>query len=122
MIWALRIVLAGSLALVGAQARAGQAEDRAALAALQLDDARLQSIGWRLATWAWGKGYATEGARAALAVGLEQVDQVVSFTASTNLRSQAVMRRLGMRPDGEFDHPRIPEGHPLRRHVLYRIP
>ena len=79
-------------------------------------------VGWRLASWAWGHGYATEAARAALAVGLEHTDQVVSLTALTNLRSQAVMQRLGMRRDGEFDHPSIPEGHPLRRHVVYRTP
>ena len=78
-------------------------------------------VGWRLATWAWGHGYATEAARAAIAAG--DVPEVVSFTSATNLRSQAVMRRLGMRADpaGDFDHPRVPEGWPLRRHVLYRL-
>jgi RimJ/RimL family protein N-acetyltransferase len=79
-------------------------------------------VGWRLATWAWGHGYATEAARAALAVGLEHTDEVVSFTALTNTRSIRVMERIGMRRDGELDHPRIPEGHPLRRHVVYRTP
>jgi RimJ/RimL family protein N-acetyltransferase len=50
-----------------------------------------------------------------------RVPEVVSFTATTNLASQAVMRRIGLRWRGEFEHPRIPEGHALRRHVLYAI-
>ncbi|MCU1587443.1 MAG: N-acetyltransferase [Frankiales bacterium] len=79
-------------------------------------------VGWRLATWAWGRGYATEAAQAAVAVGLDNSSEVVSFTAVTNERSQRVMERIGMRRDGEFDHPRIPDSHRLTRHVLYRIP
>jgi RimJ/RimL family protein N-acetyltransferase len=79
-------------------------------------------VGWRLARGAWGHGYATEAATAALARGLEVVDSVVSTTALTNLRSQRVMQRLGMRCELEFDHPRVPEGHPVRPHVLYRAP
>jgi RimJ/RimL family protein N-acetyltransferase len=80
-------------------------------------------IGWRLAFPYWGHGYATEGARAALNYGFEQasLDDIVSFTAITNVRSIAVMERLGMTRSGEFDHPRIPHGHPLRPHVLYRL-
>jgi ribosomal-protein-alanine N-acetyltransferase len=77
-------------------------------------------VGWRLATHAWGHGYATEAARAALEVGLEQVDSVVSFTAVVNERSWRVMERLGMRRESEFDHPRVPDGSPLTRHYLYR--
>ena len=81
-------------------------------------------IGWRLARWAWGRGYATEAAGAALAYGFDRVGlrEIVSFTAVSNVRSQAVMRRIGMThdPADDFDHPRITEGHPLRRHVLYR--
>lgn len=81
-------------------------------------------IGWRLARPAWGHGYATEAARAALWFGLCRVGlaEVVSFTAATNLRSQAVMRRLGMShdPADDFDHPDLPAGHRLRPHVLYR--
>ncbi|ADP14517.1 acetyltransferase, GNAT family protein 3 [Achromobacter xylosoxidans A8] len=81
-------------------------------------------IGWRLAQRHWGKGYASEAAEAALRAGFEQVglDQIVAFTATGNLRSRAVMDRLGMKedPDG-FDHPAVPPGHPLCRHVLYRI-
>jgi RimJ/RimL family protein N-acetyltransferase len=79
-------------------------------------------VGWRLAQWAWGHGYATEAARAAVQVGLEHAPEVVSFTALSNERSWRVMERIGLLRSEEFDHPRIPEGHPLRRHVLYRTP
>jgi RimJ/RimL family protein N-acetyltransferase len=82
-------------------------------------------IGWRLAPACWGRGYATEGARAALAFGFEvlQFSQIVSFTATENRRSRRVMEKLGMLrdPADDFDHPALPEGHPLRRHVLYRL-
>lgn len=81
-------------------------------------------IGWRLARPHWGKGYASEAARAALKVGFEQVglDEIVAFTVTGNLRSRAVMERLGMKADPQcFDHPAVPPGSPLRRHVLYRI-
>lgn len=79
-------------------------------------------IGWRLARWAWGRGWATEAARAALDVGLRQAPRVVSFTAVGNLRSVAVMERLGMRRVHEFDHPRPGLPDRLRRHVLYVTP
>jgi RimJ/RimL family protein N-acetyltransferase len=81
-------------------------------------------VGWRLARSAWGRGYATEAARAALAFGFGTLglDEIVSFTAVANRRSVAVMERLGMRRDGEFDHPRLAEDCPVRRHVLYRLP
>ncbi|MEV8375049.1 GNAT family N-acetyltransferase [Kribbella sp. NPDC056861] len=82
-------------------------------------------IGWRLTKDAWGNGYATEGARAALAhaFGPLELDEVLSFTATTNKPSQRVMERIGMTHDeaGDFDHPRLPDGHRLQRHVLYRI-
>jgi RimJ/RimL family protein N-acetyltransferase len=82
-------------------------------------------VGWRLARHAWGHGYATEAARAALAFGFGTVglDEIVSFTVPGNIRSRAVMERLGMRHDStdDFDHPKLPPGHPLRRHVLYRL-
>jgi RimJ/RimL family protein N-acetyltransferase len=82
-------------------------------------------VGWRLARAAWGKGYATEGARASLAFGFEEVglDQIVSFTSTENMRSRAVMERIGMTRDAgdDFEHPGLPGAHPLRRHVLYRI-
>jgi ribosomal-protein-alanine N-acetyltransferase len=77
-------------------------------------------VGWRLATPAWGKGYATEAATAALVRGFEEVDSVVSFTSLTNVRSWRVMERLGLRRETEFDHPRVPDGHPAKRHYLYR--
>jgi ribosomal-protein-alanine N-acetyltransferase len=80
-------------------------------------------VGWRLRRDAWGHGYATEGARAALDFVRLGLQQVVSFTTSTNRRSRAVMTRLGMRhdPAEDFDHPALPDGHSLRHHVLYRI-
>lgn len=82
-------------------------------------------IGWRFARSAWGHGYASEAARAALAYAFDHAGlvEVVSFTARSNLRSQAVMRRIGMvhDADDDFDHPRLDDGHPLRGHVLYRI-
>jgi len=82
-------------------------------------------IGWRLARDHWGKGFATEAARTAIADGFERVglSEIVSFTAVVNIRSVAVMQRLGMShdPADDFDHPRLPAGHHLRRHVLYRL-
>jgi RimJ/RimL family protein N-acetyltransferase len=82
-------------------------------------------VGWRLAPRYWGQGYATEGARAALdyAFGSLGLDEVVAFTAEGNVRSRRVMERLGMHHDtaDDFDHPRLPEDSPLRRHVLYRV-
>ena len=82
-------------------------------------------VGWRLAFAYWGHGYATEAARLALGYGFGTLalSEVVSFTAATNLRSRAVMERLRMRrdPGEDFDHPALPEGHALRRHVLYRL-
>lgn len=82
-------------------------------------------IGWRLMAEAWGQGYATEGARAALAFGFEEklLEEIVSFTVPANTRSRAVMAKLGMQhaPAEDFDHPGLPGGHPLRRHVLYRL-
>jgi RimJ/RimL family protein N-acetyltransferase len=82
-------------------------------------------IGWRLAAEFWNRGYATEAARAALSFGFERLGlaEIVSFTVPANLPSRRVMEKIGMTRDyaGDFDHPSIPEGHPIRRHVLYRI-
>jgi ribosomal-protein-alanine N-acetyltransferase len=82
-------------------------------------------VGWRLARPAWGQGYATEAALAALGFGFKRVglEEVVSFTSVGNHRSRAVMGRIGMSrdPGEDFDNPMIPAGHPLRRHVLYRL-
>ena len=81
-------------------------------------------IGWRLGKGHWGKGYATEGARAVLEVAFQRLglSEVVSFTSLGNLRSRAVMERIGLRDTRQdFEHPGLPEGHALRRHCLYRI-
>lgn len=82
-------------------------------------------IGWRLAFDHWGHGYATEAARAAVDCGFRRLGlaEIVAFTVPANRRSIAVMQRLGMTrsPAEDFDHPRLPQGHPLRRHVLYRL-
>jgi RimJ/RimL family protein N-acetyltransferase len=81
--------------------------------------------GWRLACAYWGRGYAPEAARAALAFGFERLGlaEIVSFTAVGNVRSRRVMEKIGMAhdPAGDFEHPALPPGHRLRRHVLYRI-
>jgi len=81
-------------------------------------------VGWRLKKPAWGHGYATEAALAALDVGWDAgLDEIVSMTAVTNEPSQRVMQRIGMThdPADDFDHPNVPDGSPLKRHVLYRI-
>lgn len=82
-------------------------------------------IGWRLVRSSWGHGYASEAARRAIRFAFQDLglSEVVSFTTTTNRRSQAVMNRIGMTndPADDFDHPWIEEGHPLRRHVLWRI-
>jgi len=82
-------------------------------------------VGWRLAPEHWGRGYATEAARASLEFGFTRLalDEIVSFTVPANVRSRAVMDRIGMThdPRDDFEHPALPEGHRLRPHVLYRI-
>jgi RimJ/RimL family protein N-acetyltransferase len=81
-------------------------------------------IGWILDRPFWGKGYAPEGASAHLRHGWDMgLDEIVAYTFRGNLPSQAVMRKIGMMhdPDGDFDHPAIAPGHPIRPHVLYRI-
>lgn len=84
-----------------------------------------KEIGWRLALPAWGRGFAYEGARAALDHVFRTLGwpEVVAMTSTLNLRSQKLMQRLGMThdPSDDFDHPRLPVGHRLQRHVLYRI-
>lgn len=81
--------------------------------------------GWRLARPHWGRGYASEAARACrdFAFRLLGADEVIAVTSLVNLASQALMRRVGMQcdPAREFDHPRVPQGHPLRRHCLFAI-
>lgn len=82
-------------------------------------------LGWRLAFDHWGQGFATEGARAATDFGFHQLglDEIVSMTVPANVRSRRVMEKLGMTcdPQDEFDHPLVAAGHPLVRHVLYRL-
>jgi len=82
-------------------------------------------IGWRLATQYWGRGYATEAACAVRDFAFDhcRLTEIVSFTTVGNVRSRRVMERIGMRqdPEGSFEHPQLPEGHRLRRHVLYRV-
>jgi RimJ/RimL family protein N-acetyltransferase len=82
-------------------------------------------VGWRLARFAWGNGYATEAAREALRFGfvVARLPEIVSFTSPANAASVRVMERIGLHrdPADDFEHPNIPSGHPLRRHVLYRL-
>lgn len=82
-------------------------------------------IGWRLTPEVWGRSLAPEGARAVLRFAFEQrnLSEVVAITTPANLPSRRVMEKLGMThdPQDAFDHPKIPAGHSLRRHVLYRI-
>jgi len=81
-------------------------------------------VGWRLAREHWGSGYATEAALGALAYGFGELGlhEIVSFTVPANVRSRRVMERIGMVRDplDDFEHPVLPPGDPLRRHVLYR--
>jgi RimJ/RimL family protein N-acetyltransferase len=78
---------------------------------------------WRIAKDHHNRGYATEAARAILddGFGRLRLDEIVAFTVPHNLPSRRVMEKLGMRFDGEFEHPELPPGHPLRKHVLYRM-
>ena len=82
-------------------------------------------IAWRIASAHWGQGYATEAARASLDFGFEhhQLSEILAWTSRDNLASQRVMEKLGMRrdPDGDFDHPKIPLGDRLRRHLVWRL-
>jgi len=81
-------------------------------------------VGWRLAKEYWGKGYATEAGKESLRFAFEQLllKEIYSFASVTNIKSWRVMERLGMvNTDMNFEHPDIPEGHSLRKHVLYKI-
>lgn len=82
-------------------------------------------VGWRLAAEHWHQGFATEAARAAVDHAFDVLGrpEVVSFTAVGNVPSQRVMQRIGMchEPEWDFDHPAVPEGHPVRPHVFYRL-
>ena len=77
---------------------------------------------WRLRADAWGNGYAPEAAQACLTLAAKLgIEEAIAFTAVTTRRSQRVMQKIGMECVGQFNHPTLPEGHPLRRHVLYWI-
>lgn len=82
-------------------------------------------IGWRLAAAYWNQGLATEAAQSVLKHGFDSLhlDEIVSFTTVANAPSRRVMEKIGMTraTEDDFDHPKLPEGHPLRRHVLYRV-
>jgi RimJ/RimL family protein N-acetyltransferase len=82
-------------------------------------------VGWRLDKFAWGKGYATEAAREALRFGFEEagLSEIVSFTSAGHGASARVMEKIGLRrdPSDDFENPSMPIGHPLRRHILYRL-
>ena len=78
-------------------------------------------IGWRLQKSAWGKGYATEGAKACLRFAFEKLGltEIYSFTVIGNNRSENVMKKIGMTYQGTFMHPKLPDEHPMKEHVLY---
>ena len=82
-------------------------------------------VGWRIPQPLWGQGFASEAAAASIQFGFEtlMLPEIVANTVPVNIRSRRVMEKLGMvhNPDDDFDHPRVPEGHPLRRQVLYRL-
>jgi ribosomal-protein-alanine N-acetyltransferase len=82
-------------------------------------------IGWRIMSECWGRGITPEAARECLRHGVEDLgfDEIISFTAVTNANSRRVMEKIGLVRDldGDFDHPSLPEGNPLRPHVLYRL-
>ncbi len=90
---------------------------------IDLDCTPCPEIGWRLKRSAWGKGFATEGARACLKYGFDALgfDKVCSFTPDLNVRSEHVMKKLGMKKQGHFKHPKLEKDHPLEQHVLYLI-
>ncbi len=91
---------------------------------LELPFSPCVEIGWRLSKDFWGNGYATEAALACLEFAFEtlELEEVVSFTSVLNKRSQTVMQRLNMvKTKHNFDHPALPEEHPLCEHVLYKI-
>lgn len=114
--------LSGFVGFVGL-ARVPFAIDAAMLPGAPAIRTEPMEIGWRLAQAAWGRGLATAAAREVLRRAFVNLNlpQVVSFTATSNLRSQAVMQRIGMQHCGHFENPRVPEGHTVRPHVLYAI-
>jgi len=90
---------------------------------MEADFTPCAEIGWRLKKAAWGKGYATEGAKRCLTYGFGELQfkEIYSFTAIINNRSERVMQKIGMTKVGVFDHPKLAVGHILRPHLLYRL-
>ncbi len=82
-------------------------------------------VGWRLGSQFWGKGYATEGAKACLEYGFKKygLKEIISFTVPANIRSIHVMEKIGLKRDlnGNFAHPKLAKDHPLSQHILYRL-
>ena len=91
--------------------------------AFETDFTPCVEIGWRLSSRAWGSGYATEAALAVLKFGFEEckLQEILSWTVPANARSRNVMEKIGLTQGGSFDHPKVPEGHPFKSHVLYRM-
>jgi RimJ/RimL family protein N-acetyltransferase len=81
-------------------------------------------IGYRLLPKWWQRGIATEAGAAVLRYGFEELElpEIVAYTVSANVRSRRVMEKLGMQYSQDFEHPEVAQGHPMRRHVLYRLP
>ena len=82
-------------------------------------------IGWRLSSNHWGQGFATEGAKAVLDFAFRElkIPEIVSFTAAENAKSIRVMQKIGLQHNeaDDFDHPKLDDESPLKRHVLYRL-
>ena len=82
-------------------------------------------IGWRLSSKHWGQGYATEAAKAVLHYAFTELDlpEIISFTVPANTKSRHVMEKIGLHHSeaDDFDHPKLEENSPLKRHVLYRL-
>ncbi len=82
-------------------------------------------IGWRLSSHHWGKGYATEAAKAVLRYAFTELNliEIISFTVKANTKSRRVMEKIGLHHSvaDDFDHPKLDENSPLRRHALYRL-
>ena len=91
--------------------------------AFKADFTPCTEIGWRLARAYWNQGFATEAAKACLLFGFAKLSlkEIYSFTAVHNIRSEKVIKKIGMQKTGEFEHPLLEEGHRLKKHVLYKI-
>ena len=90
---------------------------------MNLDFTPCKEIGWRLKRSTWNKGLATEGAKRVLEYGFNDlnINEIVSFTAKVNLKSEHIMKKIGMTKVKEFVHPKIDANHVLNPHVLYKI-